>query len=258
MKRARIGVQLFCVRGECQRSLPETLKEAAKMGYEGAEPWGYGGDSLAWMKHSAQDIRKMYDGCGLVCCGIHLSTGALLGDNMARTIEFNRILGNRFLIIAMDKQRMSTRAGVRELAGILNDAAAKLAAHGMFVGYHAHPSDFIRVDGEVAWEALFRETGPSVIMQLDIGNTMGGGGDPIALLKQFPQRARSLHIKDFGGPEDGAVGEGKVDWDELFRVCQATQDAEWLVVEQGSRDGMGFEIPRRSLENLRKRLKATA
>jgi sugar phosphate isomerase/epimerase len=254
MTRARIGLQLFSVRGECQRSLPATLKETARIGYEGVELWGYMGDSLAWMSRSAAAIRSMCDDVGIACCGIHLSTAAMLGDHLTRTLEFSRILGARFLIVAIDHQRMSTRTGVRELAGILNDAAAKLAPHGMFTGYHAHPSDFVRVDGEVAWEALFRETAPSLIMQLDIGNTMRGGGDPVALLKRFPQRARTLHISDFGGAEDSAAGEGKADWAGIFGSCGTARTTEWYVVEQGGTEGIGFDIPRRSFAWLRDRL----
>jgi sugar phosphate isomerase/epimerase len=247
-----IGLQLFSVRGECARDLPAALKAVAEIGYAGAEPWGYNGESLQWQGHSAQDIRRMYDDNGLTCCGIHLSTGALLGDNLARTIEFNRTLGNRFLIVAADKQRMSSSEGIRELAGILNDTAEKLRGEGMYTGYHAHGFDFATVDGQIAWDALFSQTNPDVIMQMDIGNCASGGGDPLGTLRRFPNRARSVHLKDFGGPSpESVIGEGKADWDEVFRLCETTQNTEWYVVEEGSADGAGFDIPRRSREALR-------
>ena len=249
-----IGLQLFSVRGECAKSLPATLKEVAAMGYQGAEPWDYDGASLQWQGHSASDIRQMYDENGLRCCGLHLTTDALMGDNLARTIEFNQILGNRFLIVAMDKQRMASTQGMEELAGILNDAAGKLQAVGMFAGYHAHGFDFVTLgNGEIAWNALFSRTRPEVIMQIDIGNSVSGGGDPIAALRLFPNRARSVHLKDYGGDSPyAALGEGKADWPEIFRLCETTQNTEWYVVEEGGADGIGFDIPRRSLEALRR------
>jgi sugar phosphate isomerase/epimerase len=248
-----IGLQLFSVRGEVARDLPATLKSVADIGYAGAEPWGYNGESLDWQGHSVQDIRNMYDDNGLVCCGIHLSTGALQGNNLARTVEFNRTLGNRFLIVAMDKQRMSSRAGILELAGILNDAAETLKAEGMYSGYHAHGFDFETVDGEIAWDVLFANTRPEVIMQMDIGNCAGGGGDPIGTLRRFPNRARSVHLKEFGGPSrDSVIGEGKADWPTIFNLCETQQNTEWYVVEEGSSDGTGFDIPRRSREALRR------
>ena len=195
-----IGLQLFAVRGECERDLPATLKSVAEIGYAGAEPWGYDGSTLEWQGHSSQEIRRMYDENGLACCGIHLTTGAIQGENLARTVEFNKTLGNRFLIVAMDKKRMESVAGVMELAGILNDAAEKLAGEGMFTGYHAHGFDFATLDGRIAWDILFENTRPEVIMQMDIGNCAGGGGDPIGTLRKFPNRARSVHLKEFGGP----------------------------------------------------------
>ncbi len=249
-----IGLQLFSVRGEVARDLPATLRAVAECGYAGAEPWGYEGDSLDWQGHSARDIRQMYDDNGLACCGMHLSVGALQGDNLRRTVEFNRILGNRFLIVAMDKARMASRAGALQLAGILNDVSETLKTEGMFTGYHAHGFDFAVVDGgEIAWDILFSNTRPEVIMQMDIGNCANGGGDPLATLRKFPQRARSVHLKDFGGPSpDSVIGEGKADWPEVFRLCETEQNTEWFVVEEGSQDGTGFDISRRSREALRK------
>ncbi|MDH7571739.1 MAG: hypothetical protein QHJ73_19335, partial [Armatimonadota bacterium] len=74
MAKIPIGLQLFSVRGECEKDLPATIKAVADLGYVGAEPWGYGGDDLTWMGWSAVDIRKMYDDSGIKCCGIHLQT----------------------------------------------------------------------------------------------------------------------------------------------------------------------------------------
>ncbi len=245
-----IALQLFAVRGEVKQDLPATLRKVADTGYVGAEPWGYTGEALEWMGHSAEDIRAMYDDTNLVCCGIHLATVALK-DNLETTVEFNRILGNRCLVIAADPRRMSSVETIRELADILNDAAEKVAEEGMFVGYHAHGFDFEEVEGEVAWVRLFDQTSEEVIMQLDIGNCMGGGGDPIAMLKRFPNRARSIHLKDHNKPEGGVLGDGDVDWETVFEVIERNQNTRWFVVEEGGSDGLGFEVPGRSLQALR-------
>ena len=99
MAQIPVGLQLFAVRGEAEKNLPATLEAAAKIGYAGVEPWGYGGESLEWQGHGAAEIRRMLDDNGLRCCGIHLHTDALRGDNLKRTVEFNQTLGNRFLIV---------------------------------------------------------------------------------------------------------------------------------------------------------------
>lgn len=247
-----IGLQLFSVRGEVNKSLPETLKQVAAIGYQGVEPWGYGGDKLEWMGWAPQEIRKMLDDHGLTCCGIHLTTAALLGDNLQRTIELNQILGNKFLIIAADKQRMSALDTIQELADILNQTAEVLAPLGMATGYHAHYFDFVKFGEQTAWEILFSHTRKDVIMQLDIGNCANGGGDPIAMLREFPGRARSLHLKDYGGEPGSVIGEGKADWETIFHLAETLHHPEWYVVEEGGPDGLGFDVCRRSLEALRR------
>ena len=251
-KKIPIGLQLFSVRGECSKDLPATLKSVAEIGYEAVEPWGYGGDKLEWMGCTVKDIRKMNDDNGLKCCGIHLTTGALLGDNLSRTIELNQELGNKFLIIAADSQRMSAVNTIMELAKILNDTAEKLKPLDMYTGYHAHPFDFKQIDGRLAWDILFSNTISDVVMQMDIGNCAGGDGDPIGELRQFPGRARSVHLKEFGGPPGAVIGEGDADWDEIFRLCENEHNTEWYVVEEGGKEGLGFDVSKRSLEALRR------
>ena len=247
-----IGLQLYSVRGECARDLPGALKKTSEIGYAGAEPWGYNGRALEWQGHPVNDVRKMFDDNALICCGIHLAPDALTDANLARTVEFNKIMGNRFLIVAADQKRMNSVPGVMEFAGILNATAEKLAAEGMFTGYHAHNFDFkVLENGEIAWDILFSNTRQEVIMQMDIGNCASGGGDPIGTLRKFPNRARSVHLKDFGGAPDSVIGEGKADWPEIFRLCETTQNTEWYVVEEGGADGLGFDICRRSREALR-------
>ncbi len=252
MAKIPIGLQLYSVRGECEKDLANAIKQTAAIGYVGAEPWGYGGDALEWMGHKARDIRRMYDDNGLKCCGFHLQSRALQGDNLQRTVEMNQILGNRFLIIAMDKNRMSSREGIQELVGILESAADQVKPHGMFTGYHAHGFDFAEVDGRQAWDILFTSLRPDIIMQMDIGNCVSGGGDPIAMLRKFPGRARSVHLKDFGGPPGCVIGEGQADWPTIFDLCERTQNTEWYVVEEGEENGLGFDTSRRSLEALRR------
>lgn len=251
MGKIPIALQLYSVREICARDVKGAIAGVAEIGYEGAEPWGYDGTSLEWMGVPAAELRAAYDANGLRCCGIHLTTGAFLGENLKRTIEFNSILGNKFLIIAMDKERMSSLAGIEDLARILNETAEKLAGHGMFCGYHAHGFDFATVEGDTAWNHLFRRTKPEVIMQMDVGNCASGGGDPYAPLREFVGRARTVHLKEWGAPGNPVIGEGAGDWPEIFRLCETVHHTEWYVVEQEDPGGVGWSTPRRALAALR-------
>ena len=246
-----IGLQLFSVRGEVKKDLPATLAAVAEIGYVAAEPWGYGGKEVEGMGWSPADIRKMYDDNGLTCCGMHLTPGAIVGDELERTIEMNQILGNNFLIVAADAHRMKATDTIMELAGELDAAAAKLKPLGMATGYHAHGFDFGIIEGRTAWDILFSNTCDDVIMQMDIGNCAGGGGDPIANLRKFAGRARSVHLKDYGGAPGSVIGEGEADWPTIFELCETTAGTEWYVVEEGGEEGLGFDVSKRSLDALR-------
>ncbi len=71
----------------------------------------------------------------------------------------------------------------------------------------------------------------NVVHQLDTGNTIDGGGDPLALIKKYPCRTRTTHIKEHGGSADTPVGEGKIDWKPLFEAYESIGGTEWYIIE---------------------------
>jgi sugar phosphate isomerase/epimerase len=240
-----IGFQLYTVRGEFARDVPGTLKALGQMGYKGVEFWGYGGTPKVYKEYSAAELRKLLDDNGLKCCGMHLELKALSGDNLKHTIQNNQVLGNEYLNVAAAKEKMGSAATISELAASLNQAAKECQPHKMTVGYHAHPFDFAKIDGKFAWELLFSRTQPEVNMQMDVGNCLSGGGDPVAMLKEFPGRTRSIHIKEH---EDKTFDSEY--YQEIFRLCETTCGTRWYIVEMGGPDGNGFDVPRQALVKL--------
>jgi len=241
-----IGLQLYSVREACAKDLPSVLAAVAKMGYQGVEFAGYYG-------RNARELRNMLDQNGLKCCGTHLGLDALKGDALQGTVEFNQTLGNPFLIVSwMPHSYMESVQSIKDMAKVYTELAEKVKALDMRVGYHAHGGDFEKVDGKTAWDIFFENTGPEVVMQLDIGNCIGGGGDPIATLKKFPGRSVTVHLKEHGGPPEAVVGEGEVDWPTVFEICETTGGTEWYIVEHERSAGDPLENVKRCLENLRK------
>jgi sugar phosphate isomerase/epimerase len=240
-----IGFQLYAVRGEFARNVPETLKKLGQLGYKGVEFWGYAGTPSVYQQYSAADLRKLLDESGLKCCGIHMELKALADDNLKRTIENNQVLGNQYLNVAAAQEKMRSDQAIGELADILNQASVKCRPHGMKVGYHAHPFDFAKIDGRFAWEILFSRAQPEVNMQMDVGNCLAGKGDPIAMLKEFPGRTWSIHIKEH---EDKTFDSDF--YKEVFKLCETTSATKWYIVEMGGPEGLGFDVPREALAKL--------
>ena len=242
-----IGLQLWAVRGEFTRDVPGTLKTASGLGFQGVEFWGYGGTPNVFQGYSAKDLRKILDDCGLQCCGIHLQVKALEPGQFDQTVENCQTLGCHLLNIAAAKEKMGSEENIKSFALFLNDMVGKLHPHHMRVGYHAHPFDMEKVNGRFPWEILFGQTDPEVNMQVDVGNTLIGGGDPLAFLKEFPGRTRSIHLKT----HEGKTFEGPY-YQEIFKLCETTAKTEWYILEEASEGGMGFDVSRKALEALRK------
>jgi sugar phosphate isomerase/epimerase len=245
--RIPIGVQLYSVRDDCEKDFPGTMAAVAKAGYAGIEYAGYYG-------RSASDLRKMQDDRGLKCCGSHIGLDQLSPENLNATMDFHATIGNRFLVVPwMDEKYRKDKAAWLDAARMYNEVAEKVKARGFTVGYHAHAQEFEKYDGEVGWDILAGAVNPGFCMQMDTGNCLSGGGDPVAHLKRHPGKALTVHLKDYSNTvKDPLLGEGDVKWNEVFGVCETTGGTQWYIVEQEGYRFPPVECVAKCLENLRK------
>lgn len=249
-KEIPIGLQLYSVREDCKKDMAAVLKAVGKMGYQGVEFAGY-------FDHKAEDLRKMLDENKLKCCGTHTGIDTLLEDQFDKTVAFNKTLGNRFLIVpSLPHDRTASVEALQGTGKLFTELAAKAKPHKMRVGYHAHAGDLKKIGDKTAWEILFEAAGPEVVMQLDTSNCLDGGGDPVAILKKFPGRATTVHLKEHGGKKGAVIGEGEVNWKEVIQLCRTTAGTRWFIVEQESYAGAPLDSVKACLENLHKLLKA--
>jgi len=224
-----IGSELYSIRQDCARDLPGTLEAVADMGYAGVEFAGF-------HDYTAGKLSDMLDDLGLECCGAHIGLPSLTGEELARSIDFHLELGNPCLIVpGLAEERRSSRAAWLQTARIFNEIAEALRPHGLRTGYHNHNIEFTPLDGELPWDTFFGNTVPDVIMQVDTGNALAGGADVVPYVQRYPGRAATVHLKEYSAANDKAlIGEGDVDWDRLFDLCESIGGTEWYIVEQES------------------------
>lgn len=252
VRRIPIGLQLYSVRGDCQKDFAGTVAQVAEMGYEGVEFAGY----YNW---SADRVRKLLDQHGLKCCGTHTGLPTLLGDEFPRTVEFNKTIGNRYLIVPGigGNMRPDSKAGWVLFAKLMSELAEKAKGHGMQVGYHNHAHEFQSDNGDVPWEVFASNSHDDVILQVDIGHVVRAGADPARHMKRYPGRLVTVHVKEFSRTKkDPPVGEGDVDWPAMFRICEDAGGTQWYIVEDESRDPPPLERVKQDLQNLRRLLSA--
>jgi sugar phosphate isomerase/epimerase len=243
-----VALQVYSVRQDAAQDLPGTLKAIADAGYAGVEFAGY-------YDRTAQELRRLLDDHGLRCAGTHTGLKTVLDDELERTIEFNQVLGNRNLIVpGLPAERRGGRDVWLDNARLFEEINQKVRARGMRLGYHNHGHEFQAPDGgEVPWDTFAQHTSPDVVLQLDLGNAMHGGADPLPYLRKYAERAVTIHLKDHDPENDKALlGEGNLDWDEVFRLCEGSGKTEWYIVEQESYAYPPLECVRRCRENLKK------
>lgn len=247
MAKIPVAVQLYSVREACAKDLPGSLKAIAKMGYQGVEFAGY-------HNFSATDVRKMLDDNGLKAAGTHTGIASLLGDELEKTVAFNKTIGNIYLIVpGLPTEYRADLAGWKKTAGLFNEIADRLAKFGMVTGYHNHSHEFTPENGVTPWDAFFGIAKPAVVMQADSGNALHGGADIIPLIKKFPGRALTVHLKEYSKTNDKAlIGEGDIKWNDLFQACETVGGTKWYIVEQESYAFPPMECIQKCLENVRK------
>jgi sugar phosphate isomerase/epimerase len=223
----------------------------AKMGYKGVEFAGNYGKK-------AEELRKILDDNGLTCCGTHTGLNTILGDELPKTIEFNKIIGNKFLIVpGLPREYFESRQGWLKAAKLFTEASARVKPHGMYVGYHNHNIEFKPLDGEMPWDSFFGNTPKDVVMQFDTGNAMHAGAAAAPFIKKYPGRALTVHLKEFSKTNDKAlIGEGDIPWKTIFDLCETIGATQWYIVEQESYPYPPMECVARCLDNLRKMGKA--
>jgi sugar phosphate isomerase/epimerase len=243
-KKIPIALELYSVRNQLPKDFVGTIEAIGKMGYQGVEFAGYWG----WDK-KPHELRKLLDDNGLRCCGTHTALPTLEGDNLKRTADLHHVLGNKFLICP-SLSGHSAQAWL-DLASKFNDISDRAKEFGMLVGYHSHPPDFKKYEGKTAWEIFFDNTKPQVVHQLDVGNTLDGGGDPYAMIARYPGRTKTTHVKEHGGPPGAAIGEGTIDWPRLLNLYETVGGTEWYIVEYESTDHP-LEHIKTCIDNLHK------
>jgi sugar phosphate isomerase/epimerase len=224
MTQIPVALQLYAVRNECATNLDDTLRRVGAMGYDGVEFAGF-------HNHDAAEVRRMLDNAGLKVAGAHVPLEQLLPDKFDDTVAFHQEIGNRFLIVpGVGGEHGGSRESWLKTAALFNDIAARLRPHGMSTGYHNHTVEFVPFDGgETPWDLFFGNTDADVVMQIDTGNALDGGAIASVYLEKYPGRARTVHLKEY---PDGLIGEGKVAWNDVFRLVEAQGKTEWYIVEQ--------------------------
>jgi sugar phosphate isomerase/epimerase len=257
-KKYPIGLEMYSVRTELARDLPNTLRTISGMGYEVAEFYA---PYFDWTVPYAKEVRAQMDDLGLRCYSTHNHIESFTpGDKMDKAIELNQILGSRYLIMATAPAETKGVEGWKKLCGQLTTAAGQLKPHGLSAGFHNHQTEWASLDGSMrVMDFIAANTPPEFVLQFDVGTCIEAGADPVAWINANPGRIKIAHLKDWApgsrADEKGyrvLFGEGVSPWKKITTALESVGGLEFYLMEQEGSRFSEFETAQRCLEAWKK------
>jgi len=247
-KKFPIGLELYSVRDELARDLPNTLKTVAHIGYEVVEFYA---PYSQWTPAYAKGVRSQMDDLGLRCYSTHNGFESFTpGAKMAHAIELNQILGTRYIVLA-SSPRTEGVDGWKKRCEELSAAAELFKPHGLAAGYHNHQAEWVKLEnGQRILEVIAANTPKEFVLQLDVGTCEEAGADPVAWVKANPGRIKVMHLKDWAPGDKGyrvLFAEGVTPWQELLAAAESVGGVEYFLIEQEGSRYSQFETAKRCL-----------
>ncbi len=252
-KKLPVAVQMYTLRDLAKTDFKGTMAKVAKIGYTAVEFAGYGDLTAPQVKQLLQDL-------GLECAGTHEGYGALTEANVDKTSEFDKAIGNRYIVCPSmpGEFREQGADGIKTFCDGMNQAGEKIRKAGMQLCYHNHDFEFKAVGGQTIYDVLLERTDAGLVkMEIDTYWVQHANLDPIALIKKLGKRCALLHMKDMTKAEPhtfAPVGMGRMDIRGIVKAGKAVGVA-WYIVEQDRCQGPADEAVAHSYDHLSRILK---
>ena len=249
-KNIPIGLELYSVRNELKKDTMGTLDGVAKMGYQVVE---FFAPYYQWTPEYAKEVRKKLDDLGMSCNSTHNGPVSFSPDGIGKAIEFNGILGARYIVMA-SAGKVEGADGWKKVADTLNSGNDKMKAAGIHAGYHNHAAEWKAVDGKVPMEILAADTDKTIMLQFDVGTALEESKDPVAWIDSNPGRIRSLHLKEWSKDKGYKclLGEGAGTGKRSSRPREKKGGVEYYLIEQEGSDFPEMETAAKCLATYKK------
>ena len=221
------SVQLYSVRTVIQQDPLGVLRQLKTMGYEGVEGFGN-------FTYSASDVNYALSNCGLKLVGYHTPWAKVQEDTLESTIKYFKDIGNKYVIIpSLPAECTGSIDAWKRTAEKFNALSKRLQNEGMKLGYHNHHTEFQMMEGQLPYTVFFDHTDPAIVMQIDNGNALAGDGDFMSIMRKYPGRFASVHLKPYSksGGYAPVIGEDDIDWPEFLHWCRDNGNTEHYIVE---------------------------
>jgi sugar phosphate isomerase/epimerase len=218
------------------RKDPErTLAAVRAIGYTDVELlWSWGN-----FGRTPQQVRDTLAHEGLRAPSAHISPATIL-VGWERSLDTAKLLGHEYLIVpSLEADLGLTLDDWREWADRFNAAGAEARKAGIWLAFHNESDHMKPIDGKIPYDVFVERTDPSVVrLQLDTGNMLQGGGDPMEYLAKHRNRYWSFHLKDVVADKstDTELGTGVFDFKRFLAAIPDIARKPCHVEQENGRD----------------------
>lgn len=230
--RGPVGMCMYSLRDICQKeSVDAAMKFAAEQGFKIVEASNFFGLTAA-------EYKALLDKHGLYAPSLPVNYGELkTKESLDKIIANAKTLGAKFIRVAWipHTKNQFTLKEAREAVRVFNEAGKYLSEAGLMYTYHNHGFELVKYDGcpegECLFDLMIRECDPRYVsFQMDLLWVHVPGYDPAVYLKRYPNRFKTMHVKEYSGKSGMLLSEGKMNMAEILKAAQEN-GVEYYFVE---------------------------
>ena len=248
-----LGVQLYSVRTDMTKDPLGTLKQLAAMGYKNVEHANY--VNRKFYGYTATEFKKILNDLGLKMPSGHTVMGSQhwdaakkdFTDSWKWTVEDAATLGQLFVISpSLPNNLRKNYDELLRAMEMFNKSGELCKKSGMKFGYHNHEFEFSeKLNDQTLFDIILTKTdGSLVAQQLDIGNMYNAGAKALDIMKKYPNRFESMHVKDEIKATEGnqpfestILGKGVLPVKEVIDIGRKSGGTIHFIIEQESYQG---------------------
>ena len=222
----KYGVQLYKFRNALAEDFKGTMKEIAKIGFDGVEFAFMFGDM------APEEVAAFIKEIGLECCGV-MFNGQLLSNPEDNAWNYVKALNPPTVSISASTDFANKW---KEILDICLTAQKNAEEKGFIFSYHNHWAEYDLADGIPAMYRILDAPGAEKIFaEPDVCWLTRAGMDPAAYIRKYGSRIKQIQFKDIIVPDDAGttavLGTGIVDLKSAFAAAKEI-NCEWLIFEQ--------------------------
>jgi len=176
-------------------------------------------------------MREAIRAAGLSCESCHYSFVELQG-HLDERIAYAKDLGlTQMVVSGFWLKKEATMDDWRKAAAECNRMGERVKKAGLQLGFHNHHFEFAKIGDTLIYDELMSTLDPELVkMQFQVA-VVNIGYKAVTYFRKYPGRFLSLHLADYSSEQKKSVpvGQGVVDWKELFSEAKAAGVKNYFV-----------------------------